>query len=245
MIPESELREAFCEIGRRVWQRGYVAANDGNFSFRLDEERVLCTPTLISKGFMKPSDLIVVDMEGKQLAGDLKPTSEIRIHLYIYQNRPDVYSAVHVHPPHATAFAVARRNLPSGVSPEVETVLGEVPLAPYELTGTWVFARSIEPWVKTHDAFLLASHGALTVGVDPFDAYYRMEILDQYCRMLLLSAQLGGWQSLSQSAMDGIFDLKKRVGLRDPRFGEAPTTVSFVPHPGPLEDSPKMGRLPS
>ncbi len=259
MIEEKDLREALCEIGRRVWTRGFVASNDGNFSFRVAEDRILCTPTMLSKGFMKPKDMIVVDMEGKRVEGTRQPTSEIRAHLMVYAERPGAYSVVHVHPPHATAFAIARRNLPKGVLPEVEVTLGEVPLAPYATTGTWEFARTIQPWARTHDAFLLASHGALTVGQDPYDAYYKMETLDQYCRILLLSMQAGGWRTLEPEAMQDLLHLKQRLGIPDhrapdrlhepgvpkPEASAVPDKKPFRPHPGPLEDSPKVGGFTS
>jgi L-fuculose-phosphate aldolase len=147
-----------------------------------------------------------------------------------------------VHPPHATAFAVARRELPREILPEAEVNLGIVPLAPYSLTGTWEFARTIEPWVKTHDAFLLSSHGAIVAGYDPYDAYYRMETLDQYCRILLLAAQAGGMTPLSAESVQQLLNLKRRLGLRDPRLADQPPLPEkFIPHPGPLCDEPKLG----
>jgi L-fuculose-phosphate aldolase len=242
MVKEQEVKEAFCEIGRRVWQRQFIAANDGNFSFRLDQDRVVCTPTIISKGFMKPEDMVVVDLEGKQLSGERKMTSEVRVHLFIYQNRPDVHSVVHVHPPHATAFAIAHQQPPEAVLPEAELNLGPIPLVPYVTPGTWEFARSIEPWVKTHDCFLMSSHGAITVGQDPYDAYFRMEVLDQYCRILLLAKQAGGWKTLNEAAMNDLMEIKRKLGIPDPRMKtslERPDR--FVPHPGPLTDEPKAG----
>ncbi len=251
MTMEAQIREAFCEIGRRVWTRGFVASNDGNFSFRVGKNRILCTPTMISKGFMKHDDIIEVDLQGNQISGKRKLTSEIRLHLYIYQQRPDVYSVVHVHPPHATAFAIAGNVLPKCILPEVEVNLGQIPVAPYETTGTWKFAQTIAPWVHDHDCILLKNHGAVTMGRDPYDAYYKMETLDQYCRILLLAAQAGGWQSLSENAMHELMDLKKRVGIRDPRSsGELCSpevsgrayprpAMPFVPPSGPITDEPK------
>ncbi len=219
---EEQARLAFCEIGRRVWQRQMVAANDGNFSFRLEENLILCTPTLISKGFMKPEDMILVDLEGNQVAGHRKLTSEIRIHLYIYQERPDLRSVIHVHPPHATAFALTRHELPKCLLAEAELVLGEIPIAPYETTGTWEFARSIEPWVRNHEVFLFANHGAMTSGYDPFDAYYRMEVLEQYCRVLILAKQIGDWTRIDGAGIEALRRIRKQLGLSDYRSeGEA------------------------
>lgn len=247
MTHETSIREALCDIGVRVWTRGFAASNDGNFSFRLSEDAVMCTPTMISKGFMKPDDMIIVDMAGRQIAGHRRATSEIRIHLSIYKQRPGVYSVVHVHPPHATAFAVARRKLPQWILPEAEVMIGEIPSAPFELPGTWEFARTIDPWLHSHNAFLLENHGALALGQDPYDAYYRMETLDQYCRILLLAVQAGGWKKLDADAISQILMLKKKLGIRDTRTPEdwktAPLTqdAKFRPHPGPITDAPKTG----
>lgn len=255
MIPEQEIREALCEVGRRVWSKNLVASNDGNLSFRLSEDQVLCTPTMISKGFMAPEDMVLIDMEGNKIAGHRDPTSEVRIHLFLYQNRPDIYSVVHVHPPHAVAFAMVQEELPKGLLPEVEVNLGEVPLVPYVTQGTWEFARSLEPWARTHDAFLLANHGAVTVGRDPFDAYYKMETLDQYCRVVLLARQLGALSPLPEKALDQLLAIKQRMGIADFRDrarltepGVEPTAARDLPpfapfqsHPGPLEDTVKPG----
>lgn len=257
MIDDTPVREAFCEIGRRCWQRQFVASNDGNFSFRLSRDRVLCTPTLISKGFMRPADMVVTDLDGNKVAGGRELTSEIRIHLYIYQQRPDIHAVVHVHPPHATAFAVANRALPKAILPEIEFHSGEIPIAPYSRQGTWEFARSIAPWVLDHDCFLLANHGAITLGRDPYDAYYRMETLDQYCRILLLAGQAGGWSPLGRQEMDELLALKASAGVPDRRNRAAgdpcdpdtppgpprpPRDLSlFTPQETPPEDAPKAG----
>src|ERR1700736_1588193 len=143
MMNEFKLKEFMCEIGRRVYQKGFAAANDGNLSVRLNEREVLCTPTMVSKGFMKPDDICKVDMEGKQLAGTRKRSSEILLHLSVYKHRPDVKAVVHCPPPPATAFAVAGVPIPQCVLPEVEVFLGDVPTAIYETPGTQKFADTI------------------------------------------------------------------------------------------------------
>lgn len=200
--------------------------------------------------------MVEVDLAGNQISGSRGITSEIRIHLYIYQQRPDIHSVVHVHPPHATAFAVAHRALPKGILPETEFNLGEVPIAPYTHQGTWEFARSISPWVHDYDCFLLANHGAITLGRDPYDAYYRMETLDQYCHVLLLAAQAGGWNSFGRKAMEDLLRLKalKGVGDRRLRSGDDPLDPAtpgrtgtpgehgvYHPAPGEVTDAPKAG----
>src|SRR5829696_5235421 len=147
-MQEQKLKEQICEIGRRLYNKGFAAANDGNISIRVGENEVLCTPTMVSKGFMKPEDVCKVDMEGKQLAGARKRTSEVLLHLAVYRERPDVKSVVHCHPPYATAFAVAGEPIPKCVLPGVEVFLGEVPIARYETPGTNKFAETITPFLK-------------------------------------------------------------------------------------------------
>src|SRR5215510_805497 len=145
---EHKLKEQICEIGRRLYNRGFAAANDGNITIRLNDKEILCTPTMVSKGFMKPEDLCKVDYNGKQLAGTRKRTSEVLLHLAVYKERPDVQSVVHCHPPHATAFAVAGEPIPKCVLPEVEVFLGIVPMAVYAMPGTQQFADTIVPFLK-------------------------------------------------------------------------------------------------
>ncbi len=130
-----QLKEEICDIGRRLYNKGFAAGNDGNISYRLNEKEVLCTPTMISKGFMKPSDLCIVDMDGNQISGQRKRSSEIRLHLTIMKARPEIKSVVHCHPPHATAFAIAREPIPQCILPEVEVFLGDVPITKYETPG--------------------------------------------------------------------------------------------------------------
>ncbi len=141
-----KLKQEMCEIGRRIYNRGFAAANDGNITYRISEKEVLCTPTLICKGFMTPNDICSVDMEGKQLSGKRKRTSEVLLHLAIMKERPEVKSVVHCHPPHATAFAIAREPIPQCVLPEVEVFLGDVPITKYETPGGQVFADTIIPF---------------------------------------------------------------------------------------------------
>lgn len=214
---ETEMREALCEIGRRIWTREYVASNDGNFSVRLSADRVLCTPTMVSKGFMKPADLPVITMEGRQVSGRLPMTSEIKAHLEIMRHRPDVRAIVHAHPPSATAFAVAREPVPKCVLPEIEMFIGELPMTPYATPGTRDFAESLVPFLRHHNAFLLASHGALTVGADPFEAYYRMETIEQYCRILILAKQIGGWTQIEPDRVRDLLRIREKLGQPDRR----------------------------
>jgi L-fuculose-phosphate aldolase len=215
---EWKLREEMCEIGRRVYNKGFAAANDGNISFRLDENRVLCTPTRVSKGFMKPDDLCIVDLDGKQISGKKKRSSEILLHLTIMKTRPDVRSVVHCHPPHATAFAVAHEPIPKCTMPEFEVFLGEVAIAPYETPGTQTFADTIIPYIKDTDTVLLANHGTVTAGSDLMDAYFKTEIIDAYCRILILTKQIGRVEYYSDAKAAELIKIKPGLGIRDVRL---------------------------
>ncbi len=218
MMTERQQKEWICEIGRRVYERGFAAANDGNITIRLNEREVLCTPTMVSKGFMKPDDICKVDYEGKQLAGTKRRTSEVLLHLSIYKARPDVHGVVHCHPPHATAFAVAGEPIPKCVLPEVEVFLGEVPIAVYETPGASKFADSVLPYVHDCNTVILANHGTVTFGPDLEKAYFNTEIIDAYCRILILAKQLGRINYFSEGQTRELLDLKKKLGYDDVRF---------------------------
>src|SRR5579871_572970 len=215
---EYKLKEQICEIGRRVYTKGFAAANDGNISVCLNDREVLCSPTMVSKGFLKPEDLCKVDYEGKQLRGTRKRSSEILLHLAVYKNNPKVNAVVHCHPPHATAFAVAGEPIPKCVLPEVEVFLGEVPIAVYETPGTQKFADTIIPFVKNCNTIILANHGTVTFGPDLEKAYWNSEIIDSYCRILILARQLGKVNYFTDQQTRELLDLKKRLGYDDPRF---------------------------
>ena len=216
--PLSKLKEEICDIGRRIYNKGFAAGNDGNISFRLGPNEVLCTPTQICKGFMKPSDLCIVDMEGKQLAGHRKRSSEVLLHLTIMKERPDVKSVVHCHPPHATAFAVAREPIPQCVLPEVEVFLGDVPITRYETPGGQKFADTVKPFVQKSSVVILANHGTVSFGESVEKAYWWTEILDAYCRILMLAKDLGRVTYLTKNETQELLDLKKQWGFKDPRL---------------------------
>ncbi len=213
-----KLKEEICDIGRRIYAKGFAAGNDGNISYRLGPNEVLCTPTLICKGFMKPDDLCIVDMEGKQLAGRRKRTSEVLLHLAIMKERPEIKSVVHCHPPHATAFAVAREPIPQCVLPEVEVFLGDVPITRYETPGGQKFADTILPFVKKANVIILANHGTVSYGESVEKAYWWTEILDAYCRILMLSKDLGRVTYFNEKETRELLDLKDKWGFADPRL---------------------------
>ena len=218
-IHNRQIKEQICEIGRRVYNKGFAAANDGNISYRVGENEVLCSPTMICKGFMTPDDICAVDLEGAQIAGKRKRTSEILLHLAIMKHRPDVKAVVHCHPPHATAFAVAREPIPQCVLPEIEVFMGEVPLAPYETPGGNAFANTVLPFLEKTNTIILTNHGTVSFGTNLEEAYWKTEILDAYCRILILTKQLGGQVNyLNEQKSRELLDLKKKLGFDDPRF---------------------------
>jgi L-fuculose-phosphate aldolase len=241
-VNEYKLKEQICEIGRRVYAKGFAAANDGNITVRLNEREFLCTPTMASKGFLKPEDICKVDIEGKQLAGVRKRSSEVLLHLAIYKQRPDVRACVHCHPPHATAFAVAHEPIPKCILPEVEVFLGEVPLAVYETPGGQKFADTVVPFAKDCNTIILANHGTLTFGPDLEKAYWNTEIIDAYCRILILAKQLGRVNYFDEQKTRELLALKKRLGYDDVRFRDDSSPIcgdssfdesytDFVPQP--------------
>ena len=213
-------KKDICQIGERIYNKGFAAANDGNITVRIGENEVLCTPTMHCKGFLKPDDIATVDMQGKQLAGRKKRSSEALLHLEIYKQRPDVKSVVHCHPPHATAFAVAREPIPQCVLPEVEVFLGDVPITKYETPGGQGFADTVIPFVKNTNVLILANHGTVSYGENVERAYWWTEILDAYCRILLLSRSLGKVNYFTEDKERELLALKEKWGFKDPRNTE-------------------------
>ena len=227
------IKREICEIGDRLYKKGFAAANDGNISYRISEGEVVCTPTLICKGFMKPDDLCTVDMEGNQLSGRRKRTSELLMHLAILKARPDVKSVVHCHPPHPTAFGVAREPLPQCVLSEVEVSLGEVPITRYAIPGSQEFADTVLPFVNKANAIILANHGTVTYDETVEKAYWRTEILDAYCRMLMLARGLGRITYYTEPRPGPCCSSRGRWGSRTrgsrwPTATSAPTTCSAI-----------------
>ena len=218
-ISEFKLKEQMCEIGRKIWLKGFCAGNEGNHSYRLSEDRVLCTPSLISKGNLKPDDMCIVDMEGKQISGKRKRTSEILLHLAIYKEQPAARAVIHSHPPHATAFAVAGVDLPTCIHPEAEVFLGPVKTAKYVTPGDTRLGESIRPFIKESNTILLGNHGVVCYGPDLEDAYYKLEIVDAYARILLLTKSLGSVRPLDTNEMTELLALKTKFGMADPRVG--------------------------
>jgi len=208
------LKRDIVEAGRRVYNRGYVASNDGNISARIDDKKVVITPTGVSKGFMMPDELVVVDYEGSVLEGKTRPSSEVYMHLRIYKERPDVNGVCHAHPPYATGFAVAGISLTQCVLPEVIISLGGIPLAEYGTPGTEEFYEPILKYLRDYDAFLLENHGALTIGKDVMNAYYKMETLEHFAHIAFVATQLGTVHTLKGDHVQKLFNLRKNFGIR-------------------------------
>lgn len=218
--PIHELKLQICDIGRRLWQRAYVDGNGGNVGIKVGEDLVLCTPTLVSKGFMKPEDMCLVDMEGKQLAGTRKRTSEILMHLQMMKRQPRMVASVHCHPPYSTAFAVAGVQPPTCMIPEFE-VFASVGIAPYRTPGTPEMGKLVADLVDKHNTILMANHGVVSWShLNVEDAYFKMEILEAYCRTVLVASQLGKpVQTMTGAQLQDLLKIKQSLGIPDPRHG--------------------------
>lgn len=215
------LKEQICDVGRRLWHRAYVDGNGGNISIRVGENLALCTPTLVSKGFMKPEDICLVDLDGKQLAGVKKRTSEILMHLQIMKAQPKAKAVVHCHPPHATAFAVAGVEPPTCMIPEIEVFIGKVPIAPYYTPGTPEMGAKVAELVDKHNTVLMANHGVVSWSHNNVeDAYFKMEIIEAYCRTIVVASQLGApLKTFTTGQLQDLLKIKQTLGIPDPRIG--------------------------
>ncbi|MGH9662661.1 MAG: class II aldolase/adducin family protein, partial [Bryobacteraceae bacterium] len=211
---EKELRQDIVDIGRLVYEKGWVAANDGNISIRLDPDRILATPTGVSKGMMHPDDLIIVDMQGNKIEGRKERTSEIAMHLTIYAMRPDIKSVVHAHPPVSTGFATAGKPLNLALLPEVIIGLGCVPLAEYGLPGTPALTEPMLPFIPKYDAIMMGNHGSVCYGEDVYKAFFRMETVEHFARIALVAELLGGPNVLPKVEVDKLFDSRTRYGVK-------------------------------
>ncbi len=211
---EKEIREQICEVGKRIWLKGWVASNDGNISMRLGDEFIIATPNAVSKGFLSPDMLVKVDMQGSVQSGYLKPSSEIKIHIEAYRRRDDIKAVVHAHPPVCTGYAVANIPLDYQTLPEIIISLGRVPLAKYGTPSTTELSDSISELVVCHDAILLANHGAMTVGTDVMNAYFKMESVELFANISLVAHQLGDMKQISEPEVRKLEDLREEFGIK-------------------------------
>ncbi|MEY4089976.1 MAG: hypothetical protein RJB55_2247 [Verrucomicrobiota bacterium] len=214
------LKERICEMGRRLWQREYTDGNGGNITIRVGDNLALCTPTLICKGFMKPEDMCLVDLDGNQLAGTRVRTSEAKTHFGIMKRQPAAKACVHAHPPHATAFAIANVDIPSCLIPEAEVFLGKIGVAEYKTPGTQANSDEVGEVGKDHQAVLMQNHGVIVWGKDVEDAYWKMENIDSYCRTVWIAAGLGGGlHRFTGGQARELINLRQKLGMPDPRAG--------------------------
>lgn len=217
-----ETKEQICDVCHKMWQLGWVAANDGNVSARLSDDTILCTPTGMSKSFITPEKLIRIDRAGNVLeaAPGLRPSSEMKMHLRCYDKREDVRSVIHAHPPGATGFAVAHKAMDMYNMIEDVAVIGAVPLTPYGTPSTTEVPDAIEPYLEEHDVMLLENHGALAVGSDVITAFYRMESLELWAKITINAVILGGSHDISRENIQKLIDLRGfyRVTGRHPGY---------------------------
>lgn len=216
-----QAKRELCEMGRRMWQREYVEGNGGNLSYRLRPGKVLCTPTLVSKGFLTPEMICMVDLDGKQLAGERRVTSEITTHLAIYRGSVKAKAVCHAHPPYATAFAIAGVEPPDGLLPEKELFVGKIPLLPYRRPGSSALADLVHALASKHQGMLMGNHGVICWGTAVEDSYFKMEIVESYCKTLAIAAQLPSSRNMSLSGKEllELLKWKKKLGLPDAREG--------------------------
>jgi L-fuculose-phosphate aldolase len=231
-----EAAEGILQIGRRMYERRYVASNDGNVSVRISPDRILVTPTGVSKGFMTRGDLVMVDAAGRKLSGKREPTSEIKMHLKAFELRSDIAAVVHAHPPYATAFAVAGIPLAECVLPEVILTLGSVPLARYATPSTEEVAESIAEVVKVSDAFLLRNHGVMAVGPDALTAYHKVETVEHFAEISFIAMHLGKLTPLGHEDVAKLVALRQKMGLKGPYPGCREWEPSLPPSQGERAD---------
>src|SRR5215211_1863340 len=215
-MDESQARKLIVEVGKLLYERSYVVSSDGNISIRLDENRVLATPTMTCKGRMTEDSLAVTDLDGKAL-NDRRASSELAMHLLIYRERPDVRSVCHAHPPHGSAFAVAGLAIDQPILSEVILTLGCVPLAEYGTPSTEELTEAMRPLVKNHNALLMANHGAVAYGADVWQAFDRLETLEHTAKIAILARALGGARDLPPDSIEKLIDVRERAGYLDER----------------------------
>ncbi|MBQ9083035.1 MAG: class II aldolase/adducin family protein [Clostridia bacterium] len=208
-----EIKKEICDIGSRIYQKGFVAANDGNISVKVGPNEFYCTPTGVSKGYMTPDMIIKIDANGNKIEGKLNPSSEIKMHMRVYQERPDVNSVVHAHPPIATAFAVCNKPLDLHILPEAILTVGTVPICDYGTPSTMEIPDSLMPYIQKHDAFLLKNHGALTVGNTLTKAFFVMDEVEYFAKISMLAAQIGGIEEIPCSELVKLMDLRKKMQI--------------------------------
>ena len=233
MKSERQHREDICRFGKMLHGSAFVAATDGNLSVRLDSDAILCTPTMMSKGMMEPEDLVVVSLTGRRVAGQRNVSSEIAMHLLIYKLRPDVHGVVHAHPATATGYAAAGLPLNQALVSEIVIALGCIPLARYATPGTAELSHALEPLIPNYDAILMANHGVVTYGADLLQAYMKMETVEHFARITMVTHLLGRQQLLSDEDVRKLVVAREKYGITTPaaQDAECPITASASVQP--------------
>ena len=215
MASEYAIKQQICEIGKRIYDRGMVANNDGNISVKIGPDEFLCTPTGVSKGFMTPEYICKIDSKGNILHAyeGFKPSSEIKMHMRVYKERPDVNAVVHAHPMYATGFAIAGIPLTQPIMPEAVIALGCVPIAEYGTPSTEEIPNAVAKYLQSFDAVLLENHGALTFSDNLLAAYHKMESVEFYAKLLYISKQLGGPKELNDAQVKRLYEIRRQFGM--------------------------------
>jgi L-fuculose-phosphate aldolase len=213
MKSEREHRKDIVEIGRRMWEKGFVVATDGNISVKMADDRILTTPSGVSKGHMRPEEMVVLNSSGVKISGEKNPSSEFRLHLAVYAERPDVFAVIHAHPPVATAFTIAGISLAQCVIPEVVFTLGSIPTTEYATPTTDEGPKVIRKLIHDHDALILDRHGTVTVGPDIFDAYKKLEKVEHAAEVTLAARQLGKVKTLPPEEVQKLLSVRQKLGL--------------------------------
>ena len=210
---DKEAKELILEVGRRLYNKGFVASNDGNISCKVSSDAIWATPTGVSKGFMTEDMLVKLSLTGEILEGTTKPSSEIKMHLRVYLENPDIGGVVHAHSPYATCAAAAEKSLDGEFLTETLMGVGKVPCAPFAMPGSEEVPDSIAPYCKDYNAVLLAHHGPLTWGKDLMQAYMRMESVEFFAQVTLMENLIpGGYPKLTAEQVQGLEDIRRRLG---------------------------------
>ena len=214
-LTAKQARKAILDIGQRMYVRNFVAANDGNISIKTGDNEVWATPTGVSKGYMKKKMLVKVDLEGNLLEGTYRPSSELKMHLRAYRENSDIRAVCHAHPPVCTCYAIAGIPLSSPVLAEAVITLGDVPVAPYAELGSEAVPDVVAPYCHTHNGVLLANHGAVTWAEDPYAAYYRLESMEYYAKILLITDKILGRQNqLTKEQIEALLAMREKFGIK-------------------------------